>query len=281
MHRNHLISLIALLAFVALLVASPLFAEAPQAAGKFSGKSWEFEAAGAYAFPGEVGFDDEQGILVAVSNTTFLAETIDRFWDREHLIADRFASEENLVVTFQFAKDGAYKGMSYSFGSGDGCGFCYDGSVRSTVKIAGGRLKGKIALAEEPGEQWWEIDLDVPVAPADYGTPLPAGGGEIGAVYAAYHEALEKSDGAALATLFPAELAAKLAEQKDQIVAAWSEDHPTKSYRVTQGFVKGARALLLIEGENSYFKAEVEAHFLKEDGAWKISDEMLQVKLGE
>lgn len=260
---------------------SPVGAETPQAAGKFTGRNWNFETAGAYAYPGEVGFDDEPGIRVAVSNGVFRAETIDRFWDREHVISSRFADEETLVVTFQFGKDGTYKGMSYFFGSGDGCGFCYDGSVTSTVKIAGGRLRGKFALAPREDDISWEIELDIPVAPSDYGTPLPADGGEVGAVYAAYHKALEESDGAALARVFPVAMAAKLAEQKDHVVAAWSEDHPTKSYRVTKGFVKGDRALLLVDGENSYFRAEVEAHFVQEDGAWKLDDEILQVKLGD
>lgn len=262
-------------------VGSLFGAEPPQAAGKFTGKNWTFETVGAYAYPGEVGFDDEAGIRVAVSNAVFRADALDRFWDREHAISSRFVDDETLVVTFQFGKDGSYKGMTYSFGSGDGCGFCYDGKVDSTVKIAGGRLKGRLALAPQPDESSWEIELDVPMAPSDYGTSLPPGGGEVGAVYAAYHAALAASDGAALAKIFPAELAAKLAEQKDQIVAAWSEDHPTQSYRVKNGFVKGDRALLLIEGETPYFKAEVEAHFVKEGGAWKLDDEMLQVKLGE
>lgn len=272
---------VALGVLVACNFASPLLAEAPQAAGKFSGKNWEFEASGAYAYPGAVGFDDAAGIRVAVSNASFRAETIDRFWDREYVIDHRFKDEETLVVTFQFAKDGSYQGMTYYFGSGDGCGFCYDGKVASTVKIAGGRLKGKIALAPQPGENSWDIDLDVPVAPSDYGTPLPAGGGEVGAVYAAYHQALEEGDGAALTKLFPDEMAAKIAEKTDAFVAAWREDHPGKSYKVIKGFTKGDRALLLIEGETPYYKADVEAHFVKQAGAWKIDDELMQAKLGE
>ena len=260
--------------------ALPLRAEeARQASGKFSGKNWEFEASGAYAYPGEVGFDDEPGIVVSVSNAVFNAEAIDRFWNREQVIDKRFKDDETLVVNFQFGKDGSYKGMTYYFGSGDGCGFCYDGKTVSTVKVAGGRLKGKLTLAPQPDETSWDLELDVPVAPSDYGTPLPAGGGEVGAVYAAYHEALGAADGDALAKVYPQELAAKLPQDKDQIVAAYREDHPDKSYKILKGFQKGDRALLLIEGETSYFKVAVEAHFLKENGAWKLDDELAQVKL--
>jgi opacity protein-like surface antigen len=255
-------------------------AETPQAAGKFSGKKWEFETSGAYAFPAKVGMDDEPGIRVAVSNSRFNAEIIDRFWDREFVIDNRFADEQTLVAYFHFAKDGTYKGMSYSFGSGDGCGFCYDGKVRSTVKIAGGRLKGKVALAPQPDENSWDIDLDVPVAPSDYGTPLPAGGGEPGAVYATYHKAIVDNDTATLGKVFKQGIAAKLAEHPDEVARAWREDHPTESYKVTKGFVRGDHALLLVDGATSYSKVEVEAHLVKEGAAWKIDDEVLQVKLG-
>ena len=63
-------------------------------------------------------------------------------WDRRHVIDDYFRDEETLVAYFHFGKDGKYKGMSYYFASGDGCGFCYDGTVQSTVKIEKGRIDG-------------------------------------------------------------------------------------------------------------------------------------------
>jgi hypothetical protein len=275
------VALVALVALVAGSLVSPLLAEAPQATGKFTGKNWEFETAGAYAYPGEVGFDDEPGILVAVSNATFNAPTLDRYWDREHVIDVRFKSAEALVVTFQIAMNGDYEGMSYYFGSGDGCGFCFDGKVVSTVKIADGRLRGQLALAPQPGENSWEIELDVPVAPADYGAPLPEGGGDVGAAYAAYHEALGEGDAPALAKLVPEALSPKLLAEPEAFFSAWRQDHPDKSYRVVKGFTRGDRALLIVEGENAYFEVDVEAHFVKEGGAWKIDDELSQSKLSE
>ena len=266
---------IALAALVAGSVGSALFAQAPQAKGKFSSKNWEFEPVGAYAYPGEVGFDNEQGIRVAVANVAFSAEYLDPFWDRENVIKRR-ADENALIVTFQFTEDGAYQGMSYYFGSGDGCGHCYNSKMTSTVKIAGGHLRGKIALAEEPGEAWWDIDLDVPVAPkADHGTPLPDGGGEVGAAFAAYDKALKERDVYTLGTLFPEKMAAALAANPDGVIAEWRADHPDVSYRLLKGFLRGERALLVIEGETEMLgKVSVEAHFLKEGGAWKLVDEL-------
>ena len=56
------------------LAGSAAAEEKETASGKFEGKEWTFEAHGAYAFPGEVGMDDEPGILVAVSNSPFNTE---------------------------------------------------------------------------------------------------------------------------------------------------------------------------------------------------------------
>ena len=254
--------------------------EKPQASGTFEGKNWTFEALGAYAFPAEVGFDDEPGVRVAISNAGFSPERLDRVWDREHAIDTFFRDEETLVVYYHFAKNGAYKGMSYYFASGDGCGFCYDGAVASTVKIENGRIHGTIKQAPKPDEVGFDLAFDVPIAPTDYGTPLPAGGGEPGKAYAAYHEVLAGNAAEALRPLLDDEDAADLTEFGDEVLQAKREDHPTQSYRIVKGWIKDDRALLLVEGETSVMKVETEVHFLKLGGTWRVYNEILQVKLG-
>lgn len=269
---------------LALLSALPTLAaaeEARQATGKFEGKNWTFEAFGAYAFPAEVGMDDEPGIRVAVSNTGFQTEKLDRYYDREHVIDTFFSDEESLVVYFHFAKNGAYRGMTYYFGSGDGCGFCYDGSVQSTVKIANGRLKGKVRLAPKPDENSWDIDLDVPIAPASYGEPLPAGGGDPGKAYAAYHAALVADDRVALAPLLPEASQVPFKENPAAEVDACRKDHPDQSFRIVKGWTQGDRALLVVQGETSYSRVETEAHLIREKGTWRVSNEVLQVRIGD
>lgn len=269
---------------LALLSALPTLAlgeEPRQATGKFEGRNWTFEAFGAYAFPAEVGMDDEPGIRVAVSNTGFQTDKLDRYYDREHVIDTFFADGESLVVYFHFAKNGAYKGMTYYFGSGDGCGFCYDGSVQSTVKIAGGRLKGKIRLAPKPDENSWDIDLDVPVAPAGHGDPLPAGGGDPGRAYAAYHAALVADDRAALAPLLPEASQVPFKENPAAEVDACRKDHPDQNFRIVKGWAQGERALLVVHGETSYSRVETEAHLVLEKGTWRVHNEVLQVRIGD
>jgi hypothetical protein len=271
-------------AALALLLVAPLVGaaeEKPQATGKFEGKQWTFEAYGAYAFPAEdIGMDDQPGIRVAISNSGFATETMDRYWDREHVIDEFHRDEETLVVYFDFAKDGKYKGMTYSFGSGDGCGYCYDGSVQSTVKIEKGRIRGGLKLAAEPGEVSFDLTFDVPVAPTDYGTPLPAGGGEQGKVYAAYHAALNGDSPDAVRAFLDADDAAALKEHGAEFIDGLRDDHPTESYKIVKGFTNGDRALLVVEGATSIMNIETEVHLLRIDGTWRVYNEISQVKLG-
>jgi hypothetical protein len=250
------------------------------ASGKFEGREWTFEAHGAYAFPGEVGMDDEAGILVAVSNGTFTNDALDRYWDRQYVIDNFLRDEHTLIVYFHFGKDAKYKGMSYYFASGDGCGFCYNGNVKSTVKIDKGRIAGKLSLAEEPNEAFWDLTIDAPIAPSDYGTPLPAGGGEQGKLYAAYHAALNGDDPNALKPMLDAEDQALFESDAQATLSDKREVHPTKSYKVTKGFIKGDRALLLVDGETAIMKVTNEVHFVKLDGTWRVYQEIQQVNLG-
>jgi hypothetical protein len=270
----------------ALLLLTAIAASAQQqqkgpASGKFEGREWTFEALGAYAFPAEVGMDDVPGIRVAVSNGSFSTERMDLIWDRQHVIDTYFRDEETLVVYFDFDKSGKYQGMSYYFASGDGCGFCYNGAVQSTVKIEKGRIHGGLKQAPDGDDAVWDIQFDVPIAPNDYGTPLPAGGGEQGKIYAAYHTALDGNDPNALKPYLDTEHAADLAEHGPEMLSQLREQHPTKSYKITKGFVKGDNALLLVDGETSIMKTMNEVHLVKIDGTWRVYDEIQQVKLGD
>ena len=265
------------MAVLGLVVSSATAAAPSQASGKFASRNWEFEPSGAYAYPGEVGMDDEAGI----SNSSFDTEFFDRYWDRAHAIETYHKDDRTLVASLQFANSGAYKGMTYYFESGDGCGYCYDGSARSTVKVEKGRIHGRITLAGKPGELAFDVTFDVPVAPSAYGDPLPAGGGEPGKVYAAYHQAIVAGDKAVLRPFYTDKVQADYAERADSVVEAFRNDHPGQSMKVVRGFAKGERALLLVEGETSYSKVKTEVHLEKQQGTWRIVDETLQLRLGE
>ncbi len=291
MHRNPTrkrVACLPLLVVTVLLAAQPPGpvraaepAESRQAEGTVSSRSWEWQAFGAYAFPAEVVIDDEPGIKVAISNSGFATTVLDRDFDREHMIDTFLRDDETLVAYFHFSKSGAYEGLSYYFSSGDGCGFCYDSKVQSTVKVEKGRIHGSLKRVSEPDDIQFDLAFDVPVAPADYGDPLPAGGGEPGKAYAALHTALLAWDYAGARPYFTEKVQADYAEKSEAIVQSFRKDHPDTSFRIVRGYGRGDRALLLVEGETSWAKVKTEVQMLREKGSWRLESEVLQVRLGE
>lgn len=268
-----------LVSLLALSASASAADEPRQATGSVESRGYRFEAFGAYAFPGEVGLDDEPGILVAVSNAGFVAEALDRDYDRRHMIDTYFRDDETPVVYFHFSPRGEYRGASYYFESGNGCGFCFDGSVLSKVKVDQGRIHGTLKLAGKPDDLQFDLSFDVPVAPTDYGKPLPAGGGDPGKAYAAVHAAMVAWDYPAAKPYFTDEVQADYPEHAEEIVQSFRKDHPDKSFRIVRGFTKGERALLLVEGETAYGKVKTEAQLVREKGTWRLLSEVLQMKL--
>jgi hypothetical protein len=267
---------------IVLSLATALPAEEPrQASGQFTGREWSFEPMGAYAFPSKVGLGDDQGIRIAVSNAGFIADYVDRYYDRQHFIDTYFRDEQTLVVYFDFTPAGVYEGMSYYFGSGDGCGFCYDGSVVSTVRFDGGRAIGSIESAPQDIEAHWKVAVDVPIAPTDHGRELPPGGGEPGTTYSAYHEALATGDASAVKPFYTNDLQAHWETEGETIAASYRQEHPDKSFRIAAGWSREDRALLLVEGETSYGRVRSEVQLVSEGGTWRIDNEMMQFTYGE
>jgi hypothetical protein len=252
------------------------------ASGKFASRGISFEVADAYAFPAKASLGDDRVIAVAVSNAGFNEEFISRYRDRRTLLDNYFKDDETALVYFEFTLAGSYEGLSYDFESGNGCGYC-GGGVTSTVRLAGGRLVGRLTLDDAGSERRFAIDLDVPVAGEDFGRAQGAGGGEPGAAYLVYHRAVVAADAAALRATSGENRIETLAsaEQAGQGTAylEWlKQEHPA-TVRVTEGFVRGDRALLLIAGERSYGKVEGEAILVRERGAWRIDDEMFELVL--
>ena len=126
-------------ALLALALASA--SEAPAggtASGRFEDKTWKVKLSGAYAFWAKSrGADDDKDarwIQVAVSNSGFVKEAFDEHYDRERAINSLFVDDETKVVYFELDEKGGYHGLSYYFGPGSGCGYCFSSDVKNTVK---------------------------------------------------------------------------------------------------------------------------------------------------
>ena len=270
---------IAALAVPLLLIATPaVAADVDTATGAFTSQTVTLSAKSAIAFRGRSFVDPGDALIVAVFNARVNATAIADFADRRRVIETRIRDGETGVAYFEFAPDGSYRGMSYHFGPGNGCGYC-TGGVKSTVKLAGGKLSGRLTGTEK--DRTLDITLVTPVMADDHGRALPPDGGAPGKAYLAYHAALAKSDRAALKPLLSQDQQQFWDEaEKNRKIAAFlhamAEAHPVKSVQITQGFAKGDKALLQVAGEASAGRVVGEVLLVKEGEAWRVDDEITE-----
>jgi hypothetical protein len=217
--------------------------EAPTAKGTFKSKTITMEVKSAVAFRGRSSFDKEDVLMVAVTNAGIKADVLRGYYDRARAVDKRVKDDETGVVLFEFGKDGAYRGYSFYFAPGNGCGYCGGGNV-STVKLAGGRLKG--TLKDSGNDRSFDIALDVPFLSEDS--------------LKVYARAEGKKDLAGY-------------------VRYLAKEHPTKAMKITKGFAGPDQAVLLVDGETSYSKVTGEVVLVKEKGTWRVDDELMDVKL--
>ncbi|HEY8132910.1 MAG TPA: hypothetical protein VII12_13590 [Thermoanaerobaculia bacterium] len=260
---------------------APAAEEAKQASGMFEGTKIKFNVNGAYAYWTRSG--DEPLIEVAVSNYGFKPAYFDTFYDARPVIDARFADEETAIVYFQFEPNGKYRGLSYYLAPGDGCGSCYDPSVKSTVKIAGQRANGKLSFKDD--SRAFDIQLDVPVAPREWGKPIAGDGGDAGKAYRAYNVAMASDDRKATFRLLDADNRERWTKREkegklDAYLDYLSEKvhWRMKDARVVGGFVRDKQAVLLVKGSTPILDhVHGQVTLTRESDGWKISDEVYQV----
>ncbi len=276
----------ALVVLSLLLVPALSTAQTPTAQGTFESDGVGFRLAGAYAFRHDsIARGGEPAILVAISNADFEPEMINRYYDRRWLIETYHPGEQTGLVLLEFRPNGGFYGYSFQLMPGNGCGFCGSSAVKSTVKLDGDRLVGNLSAtnAEATHGVSFDITLDVPIQPDDHGEPAPLDG-DVGKAYLAYHEALSSRDTSALRERFSSyqvsvwdELTAE--GKGNSFVTSWADDHPDK-VTLKKIFAKADSALILIEAERSSIELELkgEVIMVREDGTWRVDDEVFQLR---
>ena len=253
--------------------------------GLFESRGFKVPVASAIAFRGKAllakSDDKSDAIIVAISNGDFRTDWFATFHDRRRAVEKRMKDRETAVVYLEFKPDGAYRGLSYFFRSGNNCGFC-GGGVTSTVKLVQGKLVGTLKMKDEA--RTMDVKLDVPVLADDHGAPLPAGGGEPGKAYMAYHEALVKRDAKAVRAQMTPDGGQWLDEaiKKGKAAAelkSMAKEHPENAVRIVQGWSKGKHAVLLFTGESGVVRLTGEAVLVNEGGRWRVEDELAEVVL--
>jgi hypothetical protein len=272
---------LSLLAWSAVIaMGAAVAADAPDTAGgTFQSRAVTLEIRSAIAFKAKSSLGSDDALIVAVTNTIMHADALADYYDRRRAVEKRIKDDATGVVYFEFRPDGSYRGLSYYFAPGNGCGFCTS-EVVSTVKLSGGRLAGALKGTEK--DRPLDVSLNVPVMSDEHGTALPADGGAPGAAYVAYHVALVKRDRAALQPLLSLDRQQTWAdaEKKGNVgkfVEYLAAEHPDKSVRITRGYARGNTAVLLVSGESIAGKLVGEALLMKEKGAWRVDDELMEL----
>jgi hypothetical protein len=267
----------------ALAICAGSVSAADSASGNFRSKDVDLPLKSALAFRGTSMIDKQPVIVVGVTNGDMIIEAMTLYHDRRRAMEQRVKDQGTGVVYFEFKPDGAYRGYSFHFASGNGCGFCGGNmGIANDVKLANGKLVGTLKGTDT--DRSFDIRLDVPVQSDDHGSPLPANGGDPGRAYLAYHDALVKRDAKALRVVMSDEMRTQLDQAaKDGKARGYmdflAQEHPTQKVTVGRGWSNGKAAVLLFDGESSVLKLRGEAVLLNQGGTWRVDDELTDVVL--
>jgi hypothetical protein len=271
-----------LLALVLAVVIPPVVA-AETARGSFKSQNLGMTIKSALAFPGKSLLDQTPVIVVAVTSAEMDTDGLATYYDRRRAIDRRVKDNDTGVVFIEFKPTGSYRGYSFYFARGNGCGYCSGNmGITTTVKVANGRLAGLLKGVDT--DRNFDITLDIPVRSDDHGAPLPPDGGAPGKAYIDYHKALVKRDANALRTVLSEDVRRIQADAtKEGKAAAYmnylGKEHPTQSVNITKGWSNGKTAVVLFEGESSTLKLTGEAVLLNQSGTWRVDDELTDVVL--
>ena len=271
----------ALLLAVALVGCMQSAFAADSASGSFKNQNLGIQIKSAIAFNGKSSLDKANVIVVAVTSADMDSDALAAYYDRRRAVDQRIKDSNTGVVFFEFRPDGNYKGYSFYFAPGNGCGYCGGNmGVTNTVKLKNGRLVGNLK-GTDTGRAF-DINLDLGVLSDDHGAPLGSDYGAPGKAYLDYHAALAKRDAKALRNVLSNDIR-KIQEGaiKEGKGAAYmdylAKDHPTQSVKITRGWSNGKAAVVLFDGESSMLTLTGEAILVQQDGTWRVEDELTDV----
>jgi hypothetical protein len=270
-------------AALAALLEPAMAADTNSASGSFRSQTINMPVQTAIAFRDKSIFDRSDVIVVAVTNAKMHVDAIAEYYDRRRAVDRRINDSDTPVVYFEFKPDGSYKGYSFYFASGNGCGYCGGNlGIKSTIKLASGRLSGTLNGTDTDRD--FNLTLDLPVASDDHGAPLPPDGGAPGKAYRDYHDALVKRDSNALRPVLSDDRRESFTRaikqgKTTQYMNLLTDGHPTKSVQITKGFSNGKVAVLLIDGESSTIRLTGEVLLLNQGGTWRVDVELTDAVL--
>ena len=110
---------------IALATGPACAADAPDTVkGSFKSKAVTLQAKSAIAYRGKSFLGTGDALIVAVTNARVYPDALAEYYDRRRVVEKRVKDDDTGVVYFEFRPDGSYRGLSYYFAQGNGCGFC-------------------------------------------------------------------------------------------------------------------------------------------------------------
>jgi hypothetical protein len=133
----------------------------------------------------------------------------------------------------------------------------------------------------------YDVNFDVPITtvkPPDpkadlKGTMLPAGGGEPGKAYQAYHKVLLAGNIAGIKKAVTKERAAEMNDPDFPKMLGLVQAMTPKTIKITAGSIDGDNAILLTEAKEKDETTTGKVTLVKEAGAWKIANEEWKSKM--
>jgi hypothetical protein len=138
-----------LLALVLAVGIQPV-AAAETARGSFKSQNLGMTIKSALAFPGTSLLDKTPVIVVAVTSAEMDTDALAAYYDRRRAIDRRVKDNDTGVVFVEFKPDGRYRGYSFYFARGNGCGIAaaiWASRRRSRSPTAGSRARSRGSTA--------------------------------------------------------------------------------------------------------------------------------------
>jgi hypothetical protein len=256
--------------------------------GSFSNRGVQYLLKDAVAYEAKAESGGGTAIRVALSHVAIDPAALADAIDPAGVVAD--ARGEGPYVDLEFGRDGAWHGISYLLGSGNGCGWCQDSqaSAKSQVKLENGVLRGRLRITKTDYSRGdgpaIDLTFDLPVVQVN-ATPLPVDGGEPGKVLQACRSSAKAKDAvAARKSCFARKL--KLLEdywnaEPDAFwfaALAYGRDSlKLPTLKIAGGRTKGDWAEVKVEGQDEYQQKKAGSVFLRKtpDG-WRYHHEKLE-----
>src|SRR5439155_26656370 len=118
---------IAAIVCLALFAAGKTWAadSSESAQGMFKSQGITMQVRSAVAYRGKSFLDKgSDALIVAITNARLRPQAVADYYDRHLAIEKHVKDDQTGVVYLEFRPDGTYRGLSYYFQSGNGCGFC-------------------------------------------------------------------------------------------------------------------------------------------------------------